>query len=47
MVTGEGKAFSAGGDFQFISDRTVDEPNNNALIMKKVLAIQILNKIVL
>jgi len=35
IVTGEGKAFSAGGDFQFITDRTIDEPNNNSLVMKK------------
>jgi enoyl-CoA hydratase len=35
VITGEGKAFSAGGDLQFIIDRANDHSNNNSLIMKK------------
>ena len=33
IVTGEGAAFSAGGDLQFLHDRCLDSPANNAKIM--------------
>ena len=36
VITGEGKAFSAGGDLQFITDRSTDSPENNELIMRQV-----------
>lgn len=35
VLTGEGKAFSAGGDLQFILDRSNDTPQNNSVIMRK------------
>lgn len=34
VVTGNGKAFSAGGDLQFLRDRHYDTPANNAPIMR-------------
>ena len=34
VLTGEGKAFSAGGDLQFLLDRTKDEPLRNSSIMR-------------
>jgi len=34
VVTGAGKAFSAGGDLQFLRDRHVDQPSRNAPIMR-------------
>lgn len=34
VVTGEGKAFSAGGDLQFLRDRHADTPSRNAPIMR-------------
>lgn len=34
VVTGNGKAFSAGGDLQFLRDRHYDTPSRNAAIMR-------------
>lgn len=34
VLTGEGRAFSAGGDFQFLRDRHHDTPSRNAQIMR-------------
>jgi len=34
VVTGAGKAFSAGGDLQFLRDRHADSPSRNAPIMR-------------
>ena len=34
VVTGNGKAFSAGGDLQFLQDRHYDTPANNAPLMR-------------
>ena len=34
VLTGKGTAFSAGGDFQFLRDRTQDNPHNNSKIMR-------------
>lgn len=35
VLTGNGKAFSAGGDFQFLKDRHADTPERNAVIMRR------------
>ena len=35
MLTGEGKAFSAGGDLRWLKLRTQDTPSRNAVIMRK------------
>ena len=35
VLTGKGKGFSAGGDFQFLKDRHADTPERNAVIMKR------------
>mmetsp|Transcript_13803 Transcript_13803/g.34691 ORF Transcript_13803/g.34691 Transcript_13803/m.34691 type:complete len:305 (+) Transcript_13803:66-980(+) len=34
VITGSGKAFSAGGDLQFLQDRHTDTPSRNAPIMR-------------
>jgi enoyl-CoA hydratase len=34
VLTGKGKAFSAGGDLNFLKDRTKDTPYNNSKIMR-------------
>mmetsp|Transcript_8604 Transcript_8604/g.11896 ORF Transcript_8604/g.11896 Transcript_8604/m.11896 type:complete len:302 (-) Transcript_8604:40-945(-) len=35
VLTGSGKAFSAGGDLQFLLDRSNDTPHNNSIMMKQ------------
>jgi len=35
VITGAGKAFSAGGDLQFLQDRHLDTPSRNAQIMRR------------
>jgi enoyl-CoA hydratase/carnithine racemase len=38
ILTGSGKAFSAGGDLDFLESRTKDTPQNNAAIMRQFYA---------
>lgn len=38
ILTGEGKAFSAGGDLDFLLNRANDEPGNNAPMMRAFYA---------
>ena len=40
VITGEGKAFSAGGDLQYITDRANDTPHNNEAMMRQVFPSQ-------
>ena len=35
VVTGEGRAFSAGGDMTFLDDRSRDNPTANSAVMRK------------
>ncbi len=38
VLTGEGKAFSAGGDLDFLQNRSKETPYNNSQIMKDFYA---------